>query len=201
MVKFCSVISYYEKNGDKEKRIDVILPEIPHAWCWSRLNSSISSNIGLTFKPADVTQSGIPVLKANNIRNGQINFDNISYVREHTKIKDSEWLSDGDVLMAVRSGSKSLVGKSAVIHDLKVPTTFGAFMSVIRPLIVESEYITAFFESPFFRNQLEEANTTTIYQVTQKMLKETFFPIAPVLEQKRIINRVFELNQKLSELA
>ena len=192
--------SYYEKSGNSTSKINYELPNIPSTWCWSRLNASILSNIGLTFKPTDITSTGIPVLKANNIRNGRINYDEVAYVRQNTKIKETEWLSSGDVLMAVRSGSKSLVGKVAVIYDLAEPTTFGAFMSVIRPLIVVPEYLTIYFESPFFRNQLEEANTTTIYQVTQKMLKEAYYPIAPCQEQQRIIARVSQLNEKLSEL-
>lgn len=164
------------------------------------MNASILSNIGLIFKPTDITSTGIPVLKANNIRNGRINYDEVAYVRQNTKIKETEWLSNGDVLMAVRSGSKSLVGKVAVIYDLAKPTTFGAFMSVIRPLIVVPEYLTIYFESLFFRNQLEEANTTTIYQVTQKMLREAYYPIAPCQEQQRIIARVSQLNKELTEL-
>jgi type I restriction enzyme S subunit len=197
----CSVSSYYEKTGKSDNHIAYDLPTIPKTWEWIRLNLAISSNIGLTFKPNNVTSHGVPILKANNIRNGQINFEEVTHVSYDTKIKSTEWLSIGDVLMAVRSGSKNLVGKSAVIHDLNdEPTSFGAFMSVIRPLKIEPEYLTIFFESAFFRNQLEEANTTTIYQVTQKMLKESFFPLAPLTEQNRILNRVEQLSRKISEL-
>ena len=81
--------------------------------------------------------------------------------------------------MAVRSGSKQLVGKTAIVGNLKTKTSFGAFMSVIRPISISSTFMNYFFQSSHFRSQLDDANTTTIFQVTQKMLKETLLPFHP----------------------
>lgn len=41
---------------------------LPKGWVWVRLGNVGSTNIGLTYSPADVSDSGIPVLRSNNIQ-------------------------------------------------------------------------------------------------------------------------------------
>ena len=171
--------------------------DIPDSWEWVRVSNICTTNIGLTFKPSDVQESGIPVYKANNIKDGKISTLDLAFVSEKTKIKENEWLTQNDILMAVRSGSKQLVGKTAVIEDLKTKTSFGAFMSVIRPISVSSVFMNHFFQSGHFRSQLDEANTTTIFQVTQKMLKESILPLPPLAEQQRIVEQIERALEKV----
>ena len=155
-----------------------------------RVGNICTTNIGLTFKPSEVQETGIPIYKANNIKNGKISTLDLVFVSEKTIIKENEWLNKNDILMAVRSGSKQLVGKTAIVGNLKTKTSFGAFMSVIRPISVSSTFMNYFFQSSHFRSQLDDANTTTIFQVTQKMLKETLLPLPPLAEQKRIVAQI-----------
>ncbi|WP_341774876.1 restriction endonuclease subunit S [Streptococcus pseudopneumoniae] len=155
-----------------------------------RVGNICTTNIGLTFKPSEVQETGIPIYKANNIKNGKISTLDLAFVSEKTIIKENEWLNKNDILMAVRSGSKQLVGKTAIVGNLKMKTSFGAFMSVIRPISVSSTFMNYFFQSSHFRSQFDDANTTTIFQVTQKMLKETLLPLPPLAEQKRIVAQI-----------
>ena len=155
-----------------------------------RVGNICTTNIGLTFKPSEVQETGIPIYKANIIKNGKISTLDLVFVSEKTIIKENEWLNKNDILMAVRSGSKQLVGKTAIVGNLKTKTSFGAFMSVIRPISVSSTFMNYFFQSSHFRSQLDDANTTTIFQVTQKMLKETLLPLPPLTEQKRIVAQI-----------
>ena len=155
-----------------------------------KVGNICTTNIGLTFKPSEVQETGIPIYKANNIKNGKISTLDLAFVSEKTIIKENEWLNKNDILMAVRSGSKQLVGKTAIVGNLKMKTSFGAFMSVIRPISVSSTFMNYFFQSSHFRSQLDDANTTTIFQVTQKMLKETLLPLPPLAEQKRIVAQI-----------
>ena len=155
-----------------------------------RVGNICTTNIGLTFKPSEVQETGIPIYKANNIKNGKISTLDLAFVSEKTIIKENEWLNKNDILMAVRSGSKQLVGKTAIVGNLKTKTSFGAFMSVIRPISVSSTFMNYFFQSSHFRSQLDGANTTTIFQVTQKMLKETLLPLPSLAEQKRIVAQI-----------
>ena len=181
---------HYGKFADgSAQEIDVPY-DIPENWEWVRVGNICTTNIGLTFKPSEVQETGIPIYKANNIKNGKISTLDLAFVSEKTIIKENEWLNKNDILMAVRSGSKQLVGKTAIVGNLKMKTSFGAFMSVIRPISVSSTFMNYFFQSSHFRSQLDDANTTTIFQVTQKMLKETLLPLPPLAEQKRIVAQI-----------
>ena len=181
---------HYEKFADGSvQEIDVPY-DIPENWEWVRVGNICTTNIGLTFKPSEVQETGIPIYKANNIKNGKISTLDLAFVSEKTIIKENEWLNKNDILMAVRSGSKQLVGKTAIVGNLKTKTSFGAFMSVIRPISVSSTFMNYFFQSSHFRSQLDDANTTTIFQVTQKMLKETLLPLPSLAEQKRIVAQI-----------
>ena len=122
--------------------------------------------IGLTYRPDDVSDSGIIVLRSGNIQNKKICFDDI--VRVDKKIPQKLFVQPGDILMCSRNGSAHLVGKSAVIPQLTEDMTFGAFMTVFRTPI--NDYLQHFFSSHAFRMQLAAGKTTTINQITISML-------------------------------
>ena len=65
---------------------------------------------------------------------------------------------------------------------------FGAFMAVIRSDF--SSYLHIFFSSDAFKEYLGSVNTTTINQITQKNLLNTWVPLPPLEEQKRIVEKV-----------
>ena len=168
--------------------------ELPKGWEWVRLGEIGISNIGLTYKPTDIGSKGIPVLRANNIKNGKIDYNDLILVDK--KVSENLLVKKDDILICVRSGSKALVGKAALIE--KENMTFGAFMAVYRSCC--NKYIHKFINSSLFRQQLDGANTTTINQITQNMLKNIIFPLPPLNEQKRIVEKVDQLIALCDEL-
>ena len=129
---------------------------------------------GLTYKPADTVESGTGtlVLRSSNIQNGELAFDDNMFVS--CAIKEKLYVQDNDILMCSRNGSAALVGKTALIKGLKEPTTFGAFMMIIRSKYYP--YLKTYFELPFFRNQIS-TGTSTINQITGKMLNDIQLPV------------------------
>ena len=171
---------------------DEIPYDLPQGWQWVRLGNVGLSNIGLTYKPANITQSysGIPVLRSSNIQNNKIDLQDL--VRVTTEIKNQNlFVEIGDILICARNGSKNLVGKSAIITELKEPMTFGAFMAIFRSQI--NNWVKIYLDSPLFKKTLESVNTVTINQITQNNLKNAIIPIPPLAEQKRIVAKVEEL--------
>lgn len=129
---------------------------------------------GLTYKPSDATddENGTLVLRSSNIQNGALAFDD--NVRVTCSIKEKLMVKDNDILMCSRNGSAALVGKTAIIKDLKEPMTFGAFMMIIRSEYYP--YLKTFFDTAAFRSQLS-IGTTTINQITGKMLNDVKLPV------------------------
>jgi len=87
----------------------------------------------------DKPQNGyIGLLRANNIQNNCLNFDDLLYVPSH-KVSSTQILKRGDILIAASSGSLSIVGKAGVFKsDEKY--TFGAFCKAIRPRTYRAEF-------------------------------------------------------------
>ena len=178
----------YEKIGDEVRSLADEVPfDIPDSWEWVRLGNIGETNIGLTYKPSDVTSDGVPVLRSNNIQNGQIDYSELLYVS--CAVPERAYAHKGDILICARNGSHALVGKSAIVDADGM--AFGAFMAIYRSSC--NPYIQLFINSYLFRGQLEGATTTTINQVTQEMLKRQLCPLPPIQEQLRIVQKYTEL--------
>ena len=179
----------YEKVGKNEPVCiaDEVPFEIPDSWEWVRLGSIGETNIGLTYKPADICNSGIGVLRSNNIQNGMMDYSDLIYVS--CDVPPRAMAQKGDILICARNGSRALVGKSAIVDRDGI--AFGASMAIFRSIC--NPYIQLFINSYLFRGQLDGATTTTINQVTQSMLRKQLCPLPPLEEQERIVKRYNEL--------
>lgn len=128
---------------------------------------------GLTYKPEDVSDEGIIVLRSSNIQNATLDFADI--VRVSCKIGDKKYVQDNDILMCSRIGSARLVGKVALIKEVEEPMSFGAFMMIIRSAYYS--YLMTYFQMPAFRMQIATGATTTINQITGRMLDAVKLPV------------------------
>ncbi|MFI2856257.1 restriction endonuclease subunit S [Paenibacillus sp. JSM ZJ436] len=175
---------------------DEIPFDIPESWKWVRLGEIGMTNIGLTYKPTDITNEGTIVLRSSNIQDGQLDYNDL--VKVSCTIPDNKMCQTGDILICARNGSKRLVGKAAMID--KGGMSFGAFMAIYRSVC--NEYILYIINSAYFRNSmLPETGTTTINQITQETLRHCIIPLPPIEEQKRIVVKIEELMPYTKQLA
>lgn len=137
------------------------LPEIAEYWN------------GLTYKPEDVVDEGTVVLRSSNIQNSALDFTDT--VRVSCKISNKKLVQNNDILMCSRNGSARLVGKVALIKDINEPMSFGAFMMIVRSAYYP--YLVTYFQMPVFRTQITTGATTTINQITGKMLDVVKLPV------------------------
>ena len=161
--------------------------EIPDSWEWVRLGDIGETNIGLTYKPSDISSKGTIVLRSGNIQKDKINLSDT--VKVNLDIPESKKCYKNDLLICARNGSKKLVGKAAIID--KDGYTFGAFMAIFRSRF--NHYIYYYLLSPLFRNEFDGISTTTINQITQENLNNRYIPLPPLNEQKRIVAKIEEL--------
>ena len=145
----------------------------PKGWPMKRLPDVASYSIGLTYKPEHVCEDGTIVLRSGNIQEGEIDLQDL--VRVNTPIRENLWVKEGDILMCSRNGSASLVGKVAQIKLIQEPMTYGAFMTIIRSEY--SDYLYLYFQSADFRDQISGGKSSTMNQITQKMLDKIEIPL------------------------
>lgn len=185
-----------KKVIDIEDILDILgNPDIPDTWRWVRLSDIAVSNIGLTYKPENITSDGTIVLRSSNIQNGKMDYNDI--VRVNMDIPENKMCNIGDILMCSRNGSKSLVGKVAIIDN--VGMSFGAFMAIIRSRC--NKYLYYFFNSQLFKKQMNpNSSTETINQITQDMLFNCIIPLPPIEEQERIVKKLEQILPLIEEL-
>lgn len=177
-------------KAKKYKKLPEITEEeipfnIPKTWEWVRLGDIGETNIGLTYKPTDVSDNGTIVLRSSNIQNGMLDYRDI--VKVDREIPLSKMCHVGDIIICARNGSKRLVGKAALVDSEGM--SFGAFMAIYRSPC--NPYILRFINSIQFRNSLlPETGTTTINQITQDSLRKCLLPLPPLNEQQRIVNKI-----------
>lgn len=168
--------------------------ELPKGWI-SISPSEISKKIrGVSYGKNDVSNKPgkglIPVLRANSIEDNNLVFKDLVYVHEG-KINSNQLLQDGDVIIAMSSGSKHLVGKTAQFFDDRT-ASFGAFCGVLRPSPeLNAKYFGYYFQSKEYRNTISEvAAGTNINNLKNEHFESLRIPIPPILEQHRIVAKL-----------
>lgn len=146
---------------------------------------------GLTYKPEDVADEGTIVLRSSNIQNAQLDFEDT--VRVTCDIGEKKYVQDNDILMCSRNGSARLVGKVALIKNIEEPMSFGAFMMIIRSQYYP--YLMTFFQMPAFRAQISTGATTTINQITGRMLDNVKLPLPEMAELNSFISFIEQIDK------
>lgn len=181
---------------------------IPHHWEAVKVKYVATTNIGLVYDPSEITTNeniGYPVLRANNIQNGKIDYKDVIYVAK--KIDDKQLAISGDLLMCVRNGSENLLGKTAKIEDNNF--SFGAFTAIIRSDF--NNYLYWIFQTEMLKKSISSFIVSIgIGQISQDDIKNFKIPLPPLQEQKEIaefldskvaqINSAIEKTKKQIEL-
>ena len=156
---------------------------------------------GVSYRPEDLhnelDDNSVILLRANNIDDGKINFDDVVYV-DKSKVSDEQYLKEGDILICASSGSKKLVGKAASIR-FNLECTFGAFCKVVRPKEGLDEYLGVYFQSPMYRRKISEvAIGANINNIRNEHIDELDIPIFLNDEQAIIVKKVHLIQAVIS---
>ena len=131
---------------------------------------------GITYSPSDVVkENGIIVLRSSNIKGTKFDLEDI--VRINKKISADKLVKENDILMCNRNGSARLVGKVAKIPKKSFDMSFGTFMTIIRSELFE--YLFAFFQTEYFRKQIQFQTAVAINQISMPLLASVKIPLPP----------------------
>jgi len=157
-----------------------------HAWEKRKFDEEVEFYSGLTYSPTNVSKSGTLVLRSSNVKNGEIvSADNV-YVK--SEIVNSSNVQKGDIIVVVRNGSRSLIGKHAQIKKDMAKTVIGAFMTGIRSQ--QSNFINTLLDTHAFKAEVDKNLGATINQITNGMFRSMQF-LFPESEEQKTIGLLF----------
>ena len=162
-------------------------PGFSAPWEQRKLTEFVEFFSGLTYTPNDVQENGTLVLRSSNVSNGEVvDADNI-YV--NPQVVNSENVKVGDIVVVVRNGSRSLIGKHAQIKAFMPNTVIGAFMTGIRSEC--PEFTNALLNTSRFEEEIAMNMGATINQITGYMFSKMEFKV-PCLDEQKKIGEYFE---------
>lgn len=201
-----------EKKAEKalmpeEKLEQALVPNgeqpypIPKNWCWVRLGSLLSEIKNGTTIKQDKSGSGYGVTRIESLQNQTIDFNRLGTIVNEQDIKDADWYMSGDIALS-HINSAEHVGKTALINDDMLPLVHG--MNLLRLRFYKS-CIPIFFQyysqSFQYKDEILARINMAVNQVSinQKQLSSLEFPLPPIAEQQRIVDRIESLFAKLDE--
>ncbi|MBW8192001.1 restriction endonuclease subunit S [Neiella marina] len=164
-------------------------------WEEKHLNHEVELFSGLTYSPKDIRKDGVFVIRSSNVKNGQlVQADNV-YV--NPEVVNCSNVEKGDIIVVVRNGSRSLIGKHAQVDSCMDKTVIGAFMTGIRGK--QPAFINALFDTNQFTSQVEKNLGATINQITNGAFNSMVFMFPDVLEQTAIGNYFQKLDALINQ--
>lgn len=181
--------------GKKYKELPAVdttdLPELPDGWVWTNIYTianRVTDGEHITPERAD---SGIYLLSARNVLNGEISLEKVDYISEevYKKLCERLTIEEGDVLLSC-SGT---VGRSCVVPK-------GLEFSLVRSVAVikvrhnMGKFLSYCLRSPFLQAQIDELKTQTAQaNIFQNSINKLFVPLTCIEEQQTIVTEIERL--------
>ncbi len=190
---------------DKTKFKESETGSIPEDWKVKKICEIDSSKeavqtgpFGSLLHAHDYAEEGVPLLLVKNIAEGRVTDKDMPKVnfKKAQELKKF-WLKEGDIVFT-RVGA---VGRTLYItKDYEGWMFSGQTLRLrIKNNQVNNQFIEFFFRSPKFQNISEStALGTTRPSINTSILANTYIPIPPIIEQKKIVEILSSLDDKIA---
>ena len=186
---------YYEKVGKKCVDITEEIPfEIPASWAWCHLNDIAESDLGKTMNKGQNSGELVPYLCSINVYWNKIDLSKIKQA-QFTEIELAKYLLQKNDLLICEGGD---IGRAA-IWDINETMYYQnalhrvRFYGKIFPKFFL--YILSLYKALGLLDK--KSKGMTIKHFTKSALNSIVIPLPPLLEQKRIIEKIEQLMQLL----
>ena len=194
MIADISYVSYYEKFplSGEVKCIDEEIPfEIPNGWVWARISNIFQIN-PKNICSDELEVAFIPMEKLSAGYGSNYSYEKVKW----RKIKKSfTHFANGDIAFAKITPCFQN-RKSAVFE--KLPNGVGAGTTELKILRTFAEtinryYLLYFLKSPYFVEEAIFKGTANQQRIISGYLENKLFPLPPLEEQQRIVEKIKEL--------
>ena len=179
----------YEKIGKNEPVCiaDEVPFEIPESWEWVKVKTFTALYNGRAFKPSDWTDTGLPIVRIQNLNNSSAPYN------LYKGSVESEYQLHGGELLFAWSGTPG--------------TSFGAHIwhgkdAVLNQHIFRLEFPEELIYKPYYMHALNQRigelikaahGSAGLQHVTKGVFENTLIPIPPYKEQIQIVNQLNHL--------
>jgi type I restriction enzyme, S subunit len=176
---------------------------IPSHWGRSKIGfeSIVKARLGWKGLKADeYVKDGYVFLATPNIKDAEIDFENVNYITEDRYLESPEiMLQQGDVLVT-KDGSTT--GTTNVVRQLPRPATVNSSIAVLRPKkSMDSLYFYYFFTSEYTQNVIKMMRGGMgVPHLFQADLRWFDLILPPIAEQKAIANFLDHETAKIDTL-
>lgn len=170
---------------------------LPENWTFERLGNVCEIVRGVTFpsskKQTSRSSGAVACLRTSNVQ-AEIDWDDLIFIEPELVGREDQWVEKGDTMISM-ANSYELVGKVALVGDVKERATFGGFIAAVRPHVLEPDYLYLVLRSPYMqaRMRVTASQTTNIANISLGGMRPIPTPIPPKEEQSRIVAKVDEL--------
>lgn len=195
----------------EEKLAQALVPDVeqpyrvPKNWCWTKIGELSSLHRGVTYKKDDAHvqkhKSDCLVMRGGNIGEGYIDVDADNVYVNINLVNKDQLVKKNDIVIVTSTGSTKVIGRAGISYADYSDVAFGAFLMLVRPSKnTIPRYMNFYFQSDLYRNRIRSlANGVNINNIRSEYITESPFPLAPLAEQQRIVDRIESLFAKLDE--
>jgi len=190
--------SQWAGRGKYKQAIDSEQPEnlvVPAGWSVASLDMlSIDSGYG-TSQKCGYENAGPPVLRIPNVQNGVLDLQDVKFAPADFRLREIEAVQQGDMLIIRTNGSKTLIGRAAVVlAEQATPMSFASYLIRFRLTRVGHipDWVSLVWQTSKMREWIEAQAATSAGQhnVSMTVLARAAIPVPPASEQVRITSEV-----------
>ena len=184
-------------DGSSKNITDEILFEIPENWAWCRLGEIGEIITGNTPSKSNEEYYGnkYPFFKPTDLDSGYF----VTEAQDNLSIKGFEISRKLPIKSILVTCIGATIGKTGFIR--KEGTCNQQINAIIASKLIFSEYIYLLCISPYFQNEIiKNASATTLPIINKSKFEKLFFPLPPLAEQKRIVEKIEELLALVDDL-